>query len=189
MYLIDHGPALLPTAPPPPTPNNLLPLRPLAPAPSPPSSGPSLSTTLGLSIHALADGIALGASSTTPSSLSLLIFLAIMIHKAPAAFGLTSVLLRQGVGKRGARARLVLFSLAAPVGAVGTGGTFLYVAMHTMQEDDEGGHGQGDAHGNAYVDGGMGRETRRKEGKSLGLVLAAVGGMLLPLIAQIGHAH
>ena len=43
-----------------------------------------------------------------------------MIHKAPAAFGLTSVLLRQGVGKRGARARLVVFSLSAPVGAVGT---------------------------------------------------------------------
>lgn len=43
-----------------------------------------------------------------------------MIHKAPAAFGLTSVLLRQGLGKRGARAHLVVFSLAAPAGAVGT---------------------------------------------------------------------
>ena len=43
-----------------------------------------------------------------------------MIHKAPAAFGLTSVLLRQGLGKRAARAHLVVFSLAAPVGAVGT---------------------------------------------------------------------
>ena len=43
-----------------------------------------------------------------------------MIHKAPAAFGLTSVLLKQGLGKRGARAHLVVFSLAAPVGAMGT---------------------------------------------------------------------
>lgn len=43
-----------------------------------------------------------------------------MVHKAPAAFGLTSVLLKQGLGKRGARAHLVVFSLAAPVGAVGT---------------------------------------------------------------------
>lgn len=43
-----------------------------------------------------------------------------MIHKAPAAFGLTSVLLKQGLGKRGARAHLFVFSLAAPVGAVGT---------------------------------------------------------------------
>ena len=43
-----------------------------------------------------------------------------MVHKAPAAFGLTSVLLRQGLGKRGARAHLVAFAMAAPVGAVGT---------------------------------------------------------------------
>lgn len=43
-----------------------------------------------------------------------------MIHKAPAAFGLTSVLLKQGLGKRGARAHLVVFSLAAPAGALGT---------------------------------------------------------------------
>ena len=64
------------------------------------------------------------------------------------------------------------------------------MAMHTMQEDDEGGqYGQGDGHGNGYVDGGMGRETRQKEGKSLRLVLAAVAGMLLPLITQVGHAH
>ncbi|KAL8830995.1 MAG: hypothetical protein Q9170_005480, partial [Blastenia crenularia] len=57
----------------------------------------SFSTTLGLVIHAAADGIALGASHSSGSStsLGLVIFLAIMIHKAPAAFGLTSVLLKQ----------------------------------------------------------------------------------------------
>lgn len=43
-----------------------------------------------------------------------------MVHKAPAAFGLTSVLLKQGLGKRGARAHLVIFSLAAPMGALAT---------------------------------------------------------------------
>ncbi|KAL9020781.1 MAG: hypothetical protein Q9185_001965 [Variospora sp. 1 TL-2023] len=87
-----------------------------------PSSQRSFSTTLGLVIHAAADGIALGASHSSggSSSLGLIIFLAIMIHKAPAAFGLTSVLLKQGLGKRGARAHLVVFSLAAPAGAVGT---------------------------------------------------------------------
>ena len=92
---------------------------------SPPPPNPSqraLSTTLGLCIHAAADGIALGASSssTSTTSLSLIIFIVIMVHKAPAAFGLTAVLLRQGLGKRGARAHLLVFSLAAPIGAVGT---------------------------------------------------------------------
>ncbi|KAI4204809.1 MAG: hypothetical protein LQ350_000875 [Teloschistes chrysophthalmus] len=202
-----------------------------------PQNQNSFSTTLGLIIHAAADGIALGASHiSTHTSLGFIIFLAIMIHKAPAAFGLTSVLLKQGVGKRGARARLVVFSLAAPVGAVGTwvlvrvlgrgggggggvvgeemstrwwtgvlllfsGGTFLYVAMHTMQENDISGVEVEETmggFGNGYLDssggGGMHRRDSWQGGKqqpvrSLKLLAAAVGGMLLPLITQIGHAH
>lgn len=39
------------------------------------------STTVGLVIHAAADGIALGASSTTSSNLSFVIFIALLIHK------------------------------------------------------------------------------------------------------------
>lgn len=79
----------------------------------------SLATTTGLVIHAAADGIAMGASSTTSDmKLGFIIFAAIMIHKAPAAFGLTSLLLKQGLSKRAARGHLIVFSLAAPVGAI-----------------------------------------------------------------------
>lgn len=86
-----------------------------------PRSARSLATTVGLVIHAAADGIAMGASSTTSNmKLGLIVFVAIMIHKAPAAFGLTSVLLRQGLSKRAARGHLIVFSLAAPVGALST---------------------------------------------------------------------
>lgn len=82
------------------------------------SSRPS-STTVGLVIHAAADGIALGASSTGSSRrLGFIVFLALMIHKAPAAFGLTSALLKQGLSKRRARTHLIIFSLAAPTGAL-----------------------------------------------------------------------
>lgn len=85
-------------------------------------------TTIGLVVHACADGIALGASSTAPStSLSLVIFFAIMLHKAPAAFGLTSVLLKQGISKKTARTHLAFFSLAAPVGALAT-----WAIVHTF---------------------------------------------------------
>lgn len=81
----------------------------------------SMATTIGLVIHAAADGIAMGASAASSSmKLGFIIFLAIMIHKAPAAFGLTSVLLRQGLSKRATRAHLVVFSLAAPAGALTT---------------------------------------------------------------------
>ena len=123
MYLLDTLPLLAPPAPTRPQ-NSIYSLSDLSSSPPPTPASPqrSLSTTLGLCIHAAADGIALGASSssTSTTSLSLIIFVAIMVHKAPAAFGLTSVLLKQGLGKRGARAHLVVFSLAAPVGAVGT---------------------------------------------------------------------
>ena len=89
-------------------------------APSPKQTR-SLATTTGLVIHAFADGIAMGASaSTSNTSLGFIIFLAIMIHKAPAAFGLTSVLLKQGLSKRAARTHLIIFSLASPFGALST---------------------------------------------------------------------
>ena len=123
MYLLDTLPFLAPPAPARPQ-SSIYSLSDLSTSPPPTPASPqrSLSTTLGLCIHAAADGIALGASSTSSSttSLSLIIFVAIMVHKAPAAFGLTSVLLKQGMGKRGARAHLIVFSLAAPAGAVGT---------------------------------------------------------------------
>jgi len=79
------------------------------------------STTTGLVIHSAADGIALGASSTSSSpKLGFVVFLALMIHKAPAAFGLTAVLLKQGLSKRRIKTHLLIFSLAAPVGALAT---------------------------------------------------------------------
>ena len=87
----------------------------------PPKQSRSLATTTGLVIHAAADGIAMGASTTTSNTkLGFIIFVAIMLHKAPAAFGLTSVLLKQGLSKRAARGHLIVFSLAAPFGALTT---------------------------------------------------------------------
>jgi zinc transporter 9 len=62
--------------------------------------------------------------------------------------------------------------------------------MHTMQEDETQSMAQEESQGNGYLDAGSSRQARRpKEGKSARLVLAAVGGMLLPLLTQIGHAH
>ena len=125
MYLLDTLPRLAPPSRTPPR-QNIYSLSDLSTASSPTgnTSPPprSFSTTLGLCIHAAADGIALGASSSssTTKSLSFIIFLAIMVHKAPAAFGLTSVLLKQGLGKGAARVHLVFFSLAAPGGAIAT---------------------------------------------------------------------
>lgn len=96
----------------------------------------SIATTTGLVIHAAADGIALGASSSD-TGLSFIIFLAIMVHKAPASFGLSSVLLKQGLSTRAVRAHLLVFSLAAPVGALATF-LFVQVAGSGLSGDEQG---------------------------------------------------
>ncbi|MBW0504395.1 hypothetical protein O181_044110 [Austropuccinia psidii MF-1] len=104
-------------------------------------------------------------------SLNMIIFIAIMVHKAPAAFGLVTVLMSEGCSRALVRKILLAFSLAAPFGALATwaglalihriqlrsawedlddekaaemqwwigmtllfsGGTFLFVATHTLQ--------------------------------------------------------
>ena len=49
------------------------------------SSGVSWTTTLGLVVHAAADGIAMGAAAATRQvDVEMIVFLAIMLHKAPA---------------------------------------------------------------------------------------------------------
>ncbi|KAI5275547.1 Zinc/iron permease [Aureobasidium subglaciale] len=194
-----------------------------APSSDPMQQSRPSSTTVGLVIHAAADGIALGASSTGSSRrLGFIVFIALMIHKAPAAFGLTSALLKQGLSKRRARNHLIVFSLAAPIGALMTwalvnifegsigqsehgtrfftgllllfsGGTFLYVAMHAMQ-DTKHGHDMGSATPNGYGDSnaydGYQPASNKQESPVLSDTLAVVGGMLLPLLTQIfGHGH
>ncbi|KAK7911286.1 hypothetical protein PG985_013767 [Apiospora marii] len=187
-------------------------------APTPKQSR-SLATTVGLVIHAAADGIAMGASATAQDmQLGFIIFIAIMVHKAPAAFGLTSILLKQGLSKRAARGHLIVFSLAAPFGAWATfilvkllgggsigpdgeshvsqwwtgmlllfsGGTFLYVAMHAMQEGDGAGH-EPSSSPNGYADS---HTTQRKQTKpQMRDTLATVAGMLIPMLTQFGHHH
>ena len=64
-----------------------------------------------------------------------------------------------------------------------------YVAMHTIQENDASSSGE-DSHSNGYMEVNQERTQSRPDSqKKVQLVAAAVAGMLLPLITQIGHAH
>ncbi|KAI0480119.1 Zinc/iron permease [Xylariaceae sp. FL0804] len=181
-----------------------------------PRQSRSLATTMGLVIHAAADGIAMGASATSPDTkLGFIVFVAIMVHKAPAAFGLTSILLKQGLSKRAARGHLIIFSLSSPFGAwltfilvsfLGGGGesrlnqwwtgmlllfsagTFLYVAMHAMQEGDlPSSHDIGSG-ANGYAEGSS-LAQRKHNHPQMRETLATIIGMLLPLLIQFGHHH
>ena len=114
---------------------------------------------------------------------------------------------RQGIGRRRRcragkhemvdRGSITLFGGHFPVSKPNTALTpsidsacFRYVAMHTMQEEDTQSGAQDESQMNGFLDSGGGRNSRQaKPRKDAGLVLAAVGGMLLPLLTQIGHAH
>lgn len=135
----------------------------------------NLTATIGLVVHAAADGVALGAAATTShSDVEIIVFLAIMLHKAPAAFGLVSFLLHEGVERDRIRKHLLIFALAAPaltlltyfgigseqketlesLNATGiamlfSAGTFLYVAtVHVLPELT---HRSGHAHGHSHT--------------------------------------
>ncbi|KAJ7132977.1 Zinc/iron permease [Mycena filopes] len=116
--------------------------------------------TFGLIMHGLADGLALGVSSLSdPSSssgsshrdLSLIVFVALIIHKAPTSLALTTSLLNTSLPRSECRKHLAFFSASTPIGAIVSysvlsffsagaqgswtglallvsGGTFLYVA-------------------------------------------------------------
>uniref|UniRef100_F1L030 Zinc transporter ZIP9 n=1 Tax=Ascaris suum TaxID=6253 RepID=F1L030_ASCSU len=78
-----------------------------------------MTATIGLVVHAAADGVALGsASATNRTDVQFIVFLAIMLHKAPAAFGLVSFLLVEGLERVRVRHHLLVFSSAAPLTAV-----------------------------------------------------------------------
>ena len=54
------------------------------------------SVLVGLSVHALFDGIAIGSGFVVSNGLGWLIFLAILLHKAPEGFTMASVMLASG---------------------------------------------------------------------------------------------
>jgi len=124
-------------------------------------SAPVFSTYIGILFHALADGVSLGAAASVSSSvsgapgalaiakdegvqaassgeaggassLSAVIFLSLLIHKAPVAFSLSTLLVSSAPGppsisatsSKATRSQvakaLALFALATPVGAVVT---------------------------------------------------------------------
>ncbi|GAA5993110.1 hypothetical protein JCM5350_007221 [Sporobolomyces pararoseus] len=188
--------------------------------PHPAQQSSAISLLLGLLFHSLSDGISLGASTlssssasdspsspSSSSSLSSVIFLAIMLHKAPTAFALSNLLNSTATASKSFIKRgLILFSLSAPVGAIVTylllkllvgneagegsswwtgltlvfsGGTFLFVATSHVTSEQTGGQGEENGQTEAETIG-----TRMR----LGFVLA---GMITPGILSklVGHGH
>lgn len=72
---------------------------------------------LGITLHALIDGFAMGAGLSVPS-LGVPVTLAILLHKLPASVSLTGILLHCKYPRRRIAVMAILFSFATPVGAL-----------------------------------------------------------------------
>lgn len=163
----------------------------------------SNSTTLGLLLHCLTDGIILTTSilsenSHPEDSNTFAIILAIFLHKLPASFSLTSILLNQKLKNTVILFHLALFSISAPIGAwitlvishvfnvaenpssnafimLFSSGAFLYVSFHTFischsHESD------------------AGKVVESHTFKANWTYLITMLGMLIPLIVAFTHA-
>jgi len=72
---------------------------------------------LGISLHSLLDGLALGAGLLLPQ-LGPVVLLAVLIHKMPDSISITSILLSAGWNRRRVAVLGLLFSLTTPAGAL-----------------------------------------------------------------------
>jgi zinc transporter ZupT len=113
------------------------------------------SVVLGLSIHALTDGLAIGAAVASGEvSIALAVAVGVVAHKIPAAFSIGIFSMHERNDTKAAWKDLILFSIAAPITIVlafillgdvseqwiglailFSGGTFLYVATVDVLPD------------------------------------------------------
>ncbi len=75
----------------------------------------------GVSTHAFFDGVAIGAGFALSTWVGWLIFLAILLHKAPVGFTMASVMLASGHSRRAAFFSTVVLALATLAGVLAIG--------------------------------------------------------------------
>jgi zinc transporter 9 len=123
------------------------------------SPPPAYPITIGLIVHGLADGLALGMSvlsnddSSSSYSLSLVVFLALAVHKgarrclvdlffrcsciyiraAPTALAYTVSLMSTSLSRVECRKHLLLFSASTPVGAITSYASFVFFGLKKVE--------------------------------------------------------
>lgn len=75
-----------------------------------------ISVLAGLSVHSLFDGVAIGSGFVVSSSLGWLIFVAILLHKAPEGFTVASVMLASGRSRSFALSAAIALAAATLAG-------------------------------------------------------------------------
>lgn len=78
----------------------------------------ALAGPLGMLAHSALDGVAIGASWQADAGLGALVTVAVVAHDAADGLNLVTLALAGGVGRRSARALLLIDALAVPLGAL-----------------------------------------------------------------------
>ncbi|PIK53089.1 putative zinc transporter ZIP9-A [Apostichopus japonicus] len=169
------------------------------------TSSNKITATIGLVVHAAADGIAMGAAASgSRADVQFIVFAAIMLHKAPAAFGLVTFLMHENYQRHKIRKHLLAFSVSAPIATVVTyfglshaskqalssinatgismlfsAGTFLYVATVHVLPEIVSHHHSSDSDS----------ESENRTGFTKCELLAIICGCLAPLVLAFGHQH
>lgn len=76
------------------------------------------SSIFGLSIHTLFDGISIGSGFLISPALGLLIFGAVVLHKLPEGFTMSSIIMASGLGQKNAIRASVVLALSTVLGAL-----------------------------------------------------------------------
>jgi ZIP family zinc transporter/zinc and cadmium transporter len=77
-----------------------------------------VSVLIGLVVHSLFDGISIGSGFLVSPALGLLVFTAIILHKAPEGFTIASVMVAAGVSRGGALLSTLAVGFASVVGVL-----------------------------------------------------------------------
>lgn len=85
---------------------------------------------LGISLHSLLDGVALGAGLMLPQ-VGPIVLLAVLIHKMPDSISISSILLSAGWARSKVARLSALFSLTTPIGAL-----LAFVFFRSLSEEN-----------------------------------------------------
>ncbi len=90
-----------------------------------------VSALVGLTLHTFIDGVAIATSFAVTSHLGLLVFAAIVLHKLPEGFAISSLFLAAGGSRRAALLAAGALGVATVLGALATGVSQL-IATHGL---------------------------------------------------------
>ena len=147
------------------------------------------SAIAGLLVHCVADGIAMGSAFVSGNTATTLILgFAMVAHKAPMAFGLSSFLMSCKWSWQRSQETIVWFSAAAPLSTMAT---YVVLSMFRGALGDKGvalamlfsGGTFLHASTSHILPGVLSRRLQRNDAVALGV------GSVLPILMSLGHHH